>query len=522
MTSRFSALAVVVACALSSAPRANAAASGEPAAEPRRFALVVGANESDRRDLPRLRFADDDAIRDAELLRAMGAEVTLLIAPDDETRALFPRESAASGPPTRARVLAEVAAIFRAAAEAKTRGDAVDFYFVFAGHGGFTDGGDGALFLPDAPLTRRDLYESILARSPADFNHLLVDACHSYFFVSSRGADDVDRRLDARAREYLGSQTLDRFPNTGVAVATSAADTTVEWSDYQGGVFSHELRSALLGAGDVDGDGQVTYAELGAFIAAANAKVNHVRARLNVFVRAPARERARPLVSWRKAPLASLSIGGGVAGHLWLEDERGLRLSEVNKSGERPLRLALLQRERYYLRVGEEEYSFQASPGQQVELGGLTPGAPHANERGGVVDALRAGLFAVPFGPTYYHGYVVGFVDTSVGSAGEAPVGDAMALSARASGGDRGPLRVGRPVVILGGAALVAGAAAIGLRVASDHAYDRFTGATTFDERQRWATRTNQLDWATLLTALGAGASALTAAGLLAHDNWSR
>jgi hypothetical protein len=511
---RTSLLVLTTGLALGGASGASAAAV--PAgAEPLRFALVVGANDGGRMELPRLRFADDDAIRHAEVLRAMGADVTLLVAPDGDTRALYPRETAAASAPTRARVLGEVAAVFRAAREAKARGREVDFYFVFAGHGGFTDAGEGALFLPDGPLTRGDLYESILARSPADFNHLLIDACHSYFFVSSRGADDVDRRLDARAHRYLDAQTLERFPNTGVAVATSAADTTVEWSEYQGGVFSHEVRSALLGAGDVDGDGQVTYAELGAFIAAANAKVVHVRARLNVFVRAPVRARSRPLTAWRQRPLASLSLSAGVTGHVWLEDEHGIRLSEVNKAGDQPLRLALPEHGRYYLRVDDAEYSFEAAPGQQIELASLTRSPPRASERGGVSEALRAGLFAVPFGLRFYEGYVVAF-------GREAADDDATTLSVAATSSATAKLRV-RPLVIgLSAGAVLAAGAAIGLRVASDDAYGEFKTATTLEDRQHWATRTHQLDWATLLTALGAGVSALAAAGVFARDNWRR
>ena len=393
--------ALVAWVVVGAAGRPASAATAPTNAEPQRFALVVGANDGGRPDLPRLRFADDDAIRNAEVLRALGADVTLLVAPDADTRTLFPAESASAEAPTRARLLAKVEALFRAAAAAKARGREVDFYFVFAGHGGFTEAGEGALFLPDGALTRHDLYESILARSPADFNHLVIDACHAYFFVSSRGADDVERRLDARAREYLDAQTLERFPNTGVAVASSAADTTVEWSEYQGGVFSHEVRSALLGAGDVNGDRQVTYAELGAFISAANSRVVHVRAKLNVFVRAPARAPARPLTNWTRRPLASLSLDRQVAGHLWVEDQRGVRLSEVNKAGDQSLRLALLDRERYFLRLDDDEYSFQAAPGQEITLAALTATPPHASERGSMIrsaaqravrDAVRAGL----------------------------------------------------------------------------------------------------------------------------------
>ena len=50
----------------------------------------------------------------------------------------------------------------------------------------------------------------------------------------------------------------------GVVVATSSEAETHEWSRFDGGVFSHELRSGLLGSADLDGDGQVRYDEIAA------------------------------------------------------------------------------------------------------------------------------------------------------------------------------------------------------------------------------------------------------------------
>jgi len=508
--SQFRRWAAVIALAVALAAHPGRAATPTPAGSPgaavRRFALVIGANDAGRRELAPLHYADDDAIRNAEVLQAAGAEVVLLTTPDEETRALFPQASAVAQAATRAHVLLSVAELFRKVAAARAGGHPTDFYLFFAGHGGLAESGEGALYLPDGALTRRDLYDVILAGSPADFNHLVIDACHAYFFVSSRGeTKDIDRRLEERARLYLDAQTLDRYPNTGVVVATSSADTTLEWSDYQGGVISHEVRSALLGAADVNNDRAITYDEVAAFIAAANARVVHARARLKVFVRPPVRAARRPLIEWQGEPMAWLSVSRSVAGHLWIEDERGVRLSEANKSADQPMRLMLLRRQRYFVRLGADEYGFTAQPGQGINFAELIAAPPHASERGSVSEALREGLFATPFGVAFYDAYqrqLVGATEpTGVSMVTTTPDEAAPGPSRKAIYG------------LLAGAAIAAGAA-VALRVASDHAYDDFRAATDPAQQRHWADRTHQLDWATLVSGVVAGACAGVAVGL--------
>jgi hypothetical protein len=472
-----------------------------------RFAVVVGANDPGRADLPALSYADDDAVRNAELLRAQGAEVRLFGDLDAETRRLYPWAVPLAERPTRARVLAAIREQFARIAEAKRRGDKVDFFFLYSGHGALADSGEGALVLADGLLTRTDLYQQVLARSPADFNHLLVDACHAYQFVSSRGeAADLERSLTERARRYLDSQTPERFPNTGVIVATSASAKTHEWSEYHAGVFSHEVRSALLGAADVDGDGQVTYREAGAFIAAANDRVAHAKARLDVYVQPPRRDPARPLVTWTDA--TRLVIERSVAGHLWLEDERGVRLTETHKSSEQPLTVALLPRERYYLTLEAQEYSFTAAAGQAVRLETLARSTgPGLRARGSIDEAFRRGLFAVPFGQATLAAYRF-----------PRPEESAVTASARPERPAARPLRtVGYGLVI---GAAVAGLASGGFYLASNDAYRRYQGAETPAERDRWQRRTRSFDWATTISVTAALASAGGGVTLLLYDRF--
>src|SRR4029078_8213906 len=129
---------------------------------------------------------------------------------------------------------------------------------------------------------------------------------------------------------FLEEEQLARYPRAGVIVATSGDHETHEWSRYQDGILSHELRSALTGGARVNGDGRIEYSELRAFLAAANARVKNPEARVEVFSHPPALDRHRPLFDLRAAELAGratrfLHFGAGLAGRFHVEDDRGVR-----------------------------------------------------------------------------------------------------------------------------------------------------------------------------------------------------
>jgi hypothetical protein len=50
---------------------------------------------------------------------------------------------------------------------------------------------------------------------------------------------------------------------------------------------------------------------------------------------------------------AYLDVPRELEGHYYLEDDRGVRYADFNKSREQPLRLALLDRPHYYLRTDQ-------------------------------------------------------------------------------------------------------------------------------------------------------------------------
>ena len=373
------------------------------------FAVVVGNNRSTDAKLPILKYADDDAARFAELFNSLGGQVSLLTVLDPTSQGRHQRLRATSRPPTRAQLLATLGQVFAQIRAAQARGATrTVFYFFFSGHGSVDQRGQGVLHLLDGTLSRGELFRHVVAASPARVNHLIIDACQAYFMVHAKGRRRGDRaRLNRRLLDrFLRNERLESYPNTGVLLATAASAETHEWSRIQAGLFSHQVRSALLGAADVGHDGVVTYPEVAAYIAAANRGVKNRRAAPVVFARPPAQDLSTPVVRLGRRPLHRLRLARSLAGRFHLEDRRGLRYADFNKSAEAELTLILLRPGgRYFLRDQRGELSVELTdPPRTVHVARLAAATMAA--RGAIEDALRRGLYSVPFGPSFYAGYL--------------------------------------------------------------------------------------------------------------------
>ena len=90
---------------------------------------------------------------------------------------------------------------------------------------------------------------------------------------------------------------------------------------FQAGVFSHEVRSGLYGAADANGDGQVSYREIAAFIERANAAIPNERFRPEVYAKEPTS--GRNLLDLRTGLARRLELDGSSPGHYFIEDARG-------------------------------------------------------------------------------------------------------------------------------------------------------------------------------------------------------
>lgn len=460
-------------------------AATAPAA-PTRYVLALGNDAPVTPGLAPLRFADDDAARMFELLAPGAAEAILLTRFDADSQALFGPLLPVARPPTRAEL---EAALDRLGARLRAAQGPTELYLYFAAHGDVEEG-QGFLHLADGRFTRTELREALTRRLPATRTHVIIDACNSYFMVAGRGPGG---RREPYARPFVGTELPDRV---GFVVSTSSDAESHEWAALGGGIFSHEVRSALLGAADADGDGDVDYTELGAFVAAANAGVTVPRYRPAVFVRAPASALGAAVFAPNQVPGAStLRVGTVTTGRLSVTDERGFRYVDVLKSAGMPLQLLLLAPRHYEVRLGDASYSVEAD-GHPVELARLTPEATALVASRGEAHRAFEHLFSRPFGPEVVLGYELGRSTT-----------DAPAELATVSN-DPVPT-----ILVTAGTALVAGGAVM-LALAADARSDAASAAQA--DRPALDDRARGLGWG----AAGAFAVGLGALGTAIWWTW--
>jgi hypothetical protein len=404
----------------------------------RPYAVVVAQNRGDDPHMKPLEFADDDGVKTWELLSLFSERVSLFAVLDSDTARLHPAAAAQAEVPERAAILARLARYNEEMLADQRRGEEPELFFVYAGHGDTDASGQGYISLADGRMTRAELYRDVIAASKARFVHVVIDACKSYFMVSSRGrTSDNEWRDDSvppesdrsaeRVRAFLAGRQLDEHPRAGVIVATSGDQKTHEWSRYRAGVFSHELRSALAGAADVNGDGRVEYSELRAFLAAANARVVNPEARLDVFAQAPALDRRHPIIDLAHAHgrirARRLHFGPELSGPYFVEDERGIRYADVNKEPGSAFDVLVDAGRAYWVRRADGAQA-EVRPGRDtVELAALRFRPFALAERGAVEESFLNDLFAIEFGQRFYQGFVATSGDLPVVTHPAPPMG---------------------------------------------------------------------------------------------------
>jgi hypothetical protein len=386
---------VVAGMALLAALGAGAARADTPGDEQASyatFALIIGVNQSVDPDTTTLRYADDDAARYLDLFRSLGARTYVLTRLDENTSRLHPQLAAEALLPLRADFDRAVASVAHDVAQARQRHVKTALYFVYAGHGNVSDG-RGYITLEDSRLDAATLDGEVVDGVGADHTHFIVDACDSYFLALGRGPGG--QRREAHGFSTLGGLRV--RDSVGLLLSTSSARESHEWSGYQAGVFSHEVRSALYGAADADGDGQVSYREVSAFVERANEAIPNEQYRPDVYARAP--KDSPVLLDLRGRRSSRIDVSGSHAGRYFLEDSRGVRIADFhNEAGQAAYLLRPAHVGRLYLRRADDEVEFAVPAGPSVvEVAELSPSEPRERARGGANDAYEL-LFALPFG----------------------------------------------------------------------------------------------------------------------------
>ncbi|NMO16356.1 caspase family protein [Pyxidicoccus fallax] len=379
---------------------ATPAAATSPASRTASFALIIGVNRGHEPDQPVLRYADDDAARYLDLFRLLGARTYLLARLDDNTRRLHPQAAAEAQDPKRAELAAAVKRLSEDIALARSRGVEAVAYVVYAGHGNVRNG-EGYVSLEDGPLTAPMLSDQVVGALGADRVHLIVDACYSYFLAYSRGPGGQRRPLPEGFTRAVGLAQAD---NVGLLLSTSSARESHEWEAFQAGVFNHEVRSGLFGAADADGDGQVSYREIAAFVERANAAIPNDRFRPQVHARPP--KGSEQLVDLRPGLERRLEVDGSKGAHYVLEDANGVRLAEFHNAPGQSLRL-LRPPPRgpvFLWRVGDAtEFPVPAAP-DVVSLDSLSAEPVRVASRGAAHTAFQH-IFTLPFGQESVAGF---------------------------------------------------------------------------------------------------------------------
>jgi hypothetical protein len=374
------------------------------------LALVVTNNRSTTLTLPDLQYADDDGARYYRMFRSVANEdsVFLLTTFDRSSAASYPDLVASVRPPTQATIEEAVGKLANAAEAARRNGDSTIFYFVYAGHGD-VDQGRGYLDLEDDRIDGQFIERAIIEKIPADTKHVVLDSCNSFFVMNPRKPGG--RRWATPKDMALGFAK--RHPEVGMFLSTNSDAEVFEWSELESGVFSHEVRSGLSGAADVDRDGVISYTELAGFVEKANAHIVRDNLRPHIYFRGPNGESKAALFSPSQAVGRRLVLGEGVM-RLWIKSATGERLLDLHKEKE-PMTVVLPGPVNQQVSIHVQqpispdskrpvviEHIPPAGDGE-IRLAELASQKPRVIARG---DHLFASLFATPYGQVAYQAFL--------------------------------------------------------------------------------------------------------------------
>ncbi|AEI64469.1 caspase family protein [Corallococcus macrosporus] len=216
-------LSLLTAALLSQSP-------ADDAPPPRRYALLIGANQGLSADEP-LRFADADARRMFTLFRDAGG-----LLPEDAQVVLGADAS---------RVKAALGTLRARMARDATPGDQLLVYV--------SSHADGeALHLSGTRLPVKELV-SFMEASPVGVAVMFIDSCRSGAATRVKGLEPVEERLVQWATPAIKGRVI--------VTSSSADEASQEADDLQGSFFTHHLLAGLRGAGDLNRDGRVTLQE---------------------------------------------------------------------------------------------------------------------------------------------------------------------------------------------------------------------------------------------------------------------
>jgi hypothetical protein len=141
-------------------------------------------------------------------------------------------------------------------------------------------------------------------------------------------------------------------------------------------VFSHEVRSALWGAADINGNSKVSYAEIGAFLTVANQTIPNVKYRPDFIIRPPGippGNLSHDLITW-SSNASSLLLDDKTAGHLYIEAANGQRVMDINIQSKNPVLVQLPKERPIFVRKNDNSSEYQINEINPARFSNLVPG----------------------------------------------------------------------------------------------------------------------------------------------------
>jgi hypothetical protein len=202
-----------------------------------------------------------------------------------------------------------------------------------------------------------------------------------------------------------------------VFLSTNAASEVFEWSELEAGIFSHAVRSGLMGAADANGDGRVSYAELHAFVGIASSALKNPVQRPQVFARGPGGNDDDTLIDLRPMDGTALRVDAGPGARLTVRDRDSIPWIDLNPEDGFGVTLRLPRRAAEGAFVEESHggigapamatYRYPDGRGAPARLSELSAVASAATLARGPSDLFRS-LFAAPFGPKAFAAFQAG------------------------------------------------------------------------------------------------------------------
>ena len=296
------------------AANANAANdSNAEAARINRYVIAVSANNGGS-GRPMLRYAESDARSFAKVLKEMGG--------------VLPQNVILVKEPSVEKLQNELSNLDAKISQDKNSNGRDEVLVYYSGHAD-----ENGLRLGNETYAWKDLRNRIDALS-ADVKIAVIDACGSGAITRVKGgkavpAFMVDQSSDMKGYAFITSSTQD--------------ESSQESDKLKGSFFTHSLVSGLRGAGDLSSDGKVTLSE--AYQFAFNETLQKTETTMGG-AQHPSRDMnlagtGDVVMTDLRATGAGLDLDEDVAGRLYIRDENGELVAELNKKRGHAMSLGL-------------------------------------------------------------------------------------------------------------------------------------------------------------------------------------